>query len=170
MFETSLFGSWKAWWSPRLIIITIIIITRIFIQDNLSVLKRTVINRVLFCFVSFIFVWPLFFFLWPGFLNQRAAQKRKFWCFEKIDSFRIKKVERTQENQLSAKIRQTPITRNIFRQQLPSKIWKDIGSSRFPWLPFFFDFELETLRPVSNVELLPCRTQLIELNSTLARQ
>ena len=26
------------------------------------------------------------------------------------------------------------------------------------------------LRPVSNVVLLPCRTQLIELNSTLARQ
>ena len=26
------------------------------------------------------------------------------------------------------------------------------------------------MRPVSNVVLLPCRTQLIELNSTLARQ
>ena len=33
------------------------------------------------------------------------------------------------------------------------------------------DIELQRwLRPVSNVVLMPCRTQLIESNSTLARQ
>ena len=40
-------------------------------------------------------------------------------------------------------------------------------------LSFFILFEEEAgceVRPVSNVVLLPCRTKLIELNSTLARQ
>ena len=31
-------------------------------------------------------------------------------------------------------------------------------------------FQTEPLGPVSNVVLLPCQTQLIEINSTLARQ
>ena len=35
---------------------------------------------------------------------------------------------------------------------------------------FFFDSLLKQMRPFSNVVLLPCRTKLIELNSTLARR
>ena len=74
----------------------------------------------------------------------------------------------------------SPLQRSARRSFVPSKksrrdnrscVWKEVLSnmifvaaqklSSMVWAPF---------RPVSNVVLLPCRTQLIELNSTLARQ
>ena len=48
----------------------------------------------------------------------------------------------------------------IWRGTSPSLAWPLRGLKN----------SLRSLRPISNVVLLPCRTKLIELNSTLARQ
>ena len=48
--------------------------------------------------------------------------------------------------------------------------WNAITVGKGRGILQYFIFLHRSLRPVSNVVLLPCRTQLIELNSTLARQ
>ena len=116
----------------------------------------------------FLIVLPLLFFLYffqrnwsPLFFISRSSSFSLIHVNRVIDSQCQRKLSRRTDDFLNWSKNQIFLPILLLFKNAKAKAWALIGLSLL-WGG--------TLRPVSNFVLLPCRTQLIELNSTLARQ